>query len=68
MNASINPPSHLSSPESYQAECLFAIEPSVETLVGAAEKAGWTREAIALAIVTLVAGLAESDSLIAQLS
>jgi hypothetical protein len=68
MNASINPPSHLSSPESYQAECLFAIEPSVESLIGAAEEAGWKKEAIALAIVALAADLAATDDFMAQLS
>lgn len=68
MNASINPPSRLSSPESYQAECLFALEPSVETLIGAAVDAGWKREAIALAILMIAASLSGGDSLVSQLS
>ncbi len=68
MNASINPPSPLSSQESYQAECLFALEPSIETLVGEAVKAGWKRDAITLAILMIVAGLAGSEGFVSQLS
>jgi hypothetical protein len=61
MNAAINPPSHRSSQDGYEAECLFAMEPSIETLIDAAVDAGWRREAIALAMVTIAAGLADGE-------
>ncbi|MCD4661463.1 hypothetical protein [Agrobacterium sp.] len=53
MRASINSPSLSNDTMDYQAECQFALEPSIQGLIEKAESAGWNRQQAALAIVAL---------------
>jgi len=53
MRASINSPSLSIDTMDYQAECQFALEPSIQKLMEKAEHAGWNRQQAALAIVAL---------------
>ena len=56
MRALINPPSLSIDTMDYQAECQFALEPSINGLLEKAEGAGWDRQHAVLAIVALVSG------------
>ncbi|WP_454686060.1 hypothetical protein [Agrobacterium leguminum] len=53
MRAAINSPSLSIDTMDYQAECQFALEPSIHGLIEKAEHAGWNRQQAALAIVAL---------------
>jgi hypothetical protein len=53
MRAAINSPSLSIDTMDYQAECQFALEPSIQGLIEKAEDAGWNRQQAALAIVAL---------------
>ncbi|WP_296070258.1 hypothetical protein [uncultured Agrobacterium sp.] len=53
MRAAINSPSLSIDTMDYQAECQFALEPSIRGLIEKAEDAGWNRQQAALAIVAL---------------
>jgi len=48
------PPSGETSRARYLAACLFALEPSIESVVAGALQSGWKREYVLLAIMTLV--------------
>ncbi|NLS16010.1 hypothetical protein HGP16_05460 [Rhizobium sp. P40RR-XXII] len=55
MKPTVNPPpSEAMSHANYLAACLFALEPSLESLVTAAAKSGWKRDYVLLAIMALV--------------
>ncbi|NTJ42472.1 hypothetical protein G6L28_07645 [Agrobacterium larrymoorei] len=56
MRALINSPSLSIDTMDYQAECQFALEPSINGLLEKAEGAGWDRQHAVLAIVALVSG------------
>ena len=56
MRALINPPSLQIDTMDYQAECQFALEPSIHGLLEKAESAGWDRKHAVLAIVALASG------------
>ncbi len=61
MKPAINPPpSDTGSHASYLAACLFALEPSIESLIVAAVKSGWRKEYVLLAIVA--AAMGDNDS------
>lgn len=54
MKPAINPPpSEETSHARYLAACLFALEPSLESLLAAALKSGWKREYVLLAILAI---------------
>lgn len=53
MRALINSPSLSVDTMDYQAECQFALEPSIQGLLEKAEGAGWNRQHAVLAIVAL---------------
>lgn len=54
MKAAINPPpSEEASQARYLAACLFALEPSIESLLSAALKSGWKRKFVLLAIIAI---------------
>ncbi|TWB19641.1 hypothetical protein FBZ99_101414 [Rhizobium sp. ERR 1071] len=54
MRPAINPPpSEAASQTNYLTACLFALEPSIESLVAAAMKSGWKREYVLLAIMDI---------------
>lgn len=60
MKPAINPPpSEETSHARYLAACLFALEPSVEGLLAAAQKSGWKREYVLLAIMAIAMSDAE---------
>ncbi|KXG86801.1 hypothetical protein [Agrobacterium bohemicum] len=62
MRALINSPSLSVDTMDYQAECQFALEPSIHGLLEKAEGAGWDRKHAVLAIVALVSGqVSEND-------
>ncbi len=56
MRALINPPSLTIDTMDYQAECQFALEPSINGLLEKAETAGWDRKHAVLAILALASG------------
>ncbi|MBB3947690.1 hypothetical protein GGQ73_003658 [Rhizobium skierniewicense] len=56
MRALINSPSLSVDTMDYQAECQFALEPSINGLLEKAEGAGWDRKHAVLAIVALASG------------
>lgn len=62
MRALINPPSLKIDTMDYQAECQFALEPSINGLLEVAESAGWDRQHAALAVVALASGRLSEDS------
>ncbi|WP_197070137.1 hypothetical protein [uncultured Rhizobium sp.] len=47
------PPSEAASHANYLTACLFALEPSIESLIEAAMKSGWKREYVLLAIMAI---------------
>lgn len=54
MKPAINPPpSEEISNAKYLAACLFALEPSLESLLAAAQTSGWKREYVLLAIMAI---------------
>lgn len=53
MRASINSPSLSIETLDYQAECQFALEPSIQGLIEKAEGAGWNRQHAVMAILAL---------------
>lgn len=53
--AKINPPQHPVGDSKYQAECQFALEPSVTKLLQLAEEAGWDAHQAAYAVMMLAA-------------
>ncbi|SCB41247.1 hypothetical protein GA0061103_5788 [Rhizobium multihospitium] len=54
MRPAINPPPlEAASQTNYLTACLFALEPSIESLVAAAMKSGWKREYVLLAIMAI---------------
>lgn len=53
MRPAINPPPSEASQTNYLTACLFALEPSIESLVAAAMKSGWKREYVLLAIMAI---------------
>ncbi|KQQ58880.1 MULTISPECIES: hypothetical protein [Rhizobium/Agrobacterium group] len=62
MRALINSPSLSVDTMDYQAECQFALEPSIHGLLEKAEGAGWDRQHAVLAIVALASTqVPESD-------
>ncbi|WP_204326310.1 hypothetical protein [Rhizobium lusitanum] len=57
MKPAINPPpSDAATHARYLAACLFALEPSVESLIAAATKSGWKRDYVLLAIMAIAMG------------
>lgn len=61
MRASINPPSRPFCEPAYQQECQFSLEPSLAGLVAMAEKAGWDRQQVLLAVMMLASGMIEAE-------
>jgi hypothetical protein len=53
MRASINPPPLQADDEKYLAQCLFALEPSIEGLVHAAVRSGWKRSFVLASIIAI---------------
>lgn len=55
MRAHINPPppEEISS-TTYLEACIFALEPSIESLLAGAVKSGWRHEDVRLALMTLI--------------
>jgi len=58
------PPSEETSHTQYMAACLFALEPSIESLLAAALKSGWKREYVLLAIMAVAAKDSEETGLL----
>lgn len=61
MRASINPPVLPVGNVGYQSECQFSLEPSLMSLISAAEKSGWDRSHVLMAIVALGSTMLEVD-------
>lgn len=53
MKTRINPPTKDRSDSAYQAECEFALEPSVTTLIDEAVAAGWTLRHVVYAVILI---------------
>ncbi len=47
------PPSDETSQTNYLAACLFALEPSIESVLAAALKSGWKHDYVLMAIITI---------------
>lgn len=63
MKPAINPPpAEETSHTKYLAACLFALEPSIESLLSAALKSGWKRDYVLLAIMAITANDGEETS------
>ncbi|MET0173242.1 hypothetical protein HRR99_08430 [Agrobacterium vaccinii] len=62
MRALINSPSLSVDTMDYQAECQFALEPSINGLIEKAEGAGWDRQHAVLAIMALASGKVPESS------
>ncbi|MGV1793804.1 hypothetical protein [Rhizobium sp. A37_96] len=60
------PPSDAPTQAHYLAVCLFALEPSVESLIAAATKSGWKRDYVLLAIMAIAMGDNSSTAAPAQ--
>ena len=60
MRASINSPVLPVGNAGYQAECQFSLEPSLVSLISAAENSGWNRSHVVMAIVALGAAMLET--------
>lgn len=68
MRASINPPALSIGSADYQSECQFSLEPSLMTLISAAENSGWHRPHVLLAIVALISTMLEADGAYSSLA
>jgi hypothetical protein len=57
----INPPREEQGSVEYLSECVFAVGPSVVSLIEAAAKAGWNRKQLLVAIMVAADGYIQSS-------